>query len=191
MICAPTGFRWTVGAAISRPKAFSLLGRRCRAYARRMRVGAGMAKALQRAGQCPAPTKGEKRFYIRRRGGCPHPPALEGTPFVGHGLPDAPFRLPAKRRRGGTLGRPRMRRSAYPQNGVGAAHWAARRPQRRNPQRKENVTPSPARLRGSKYTGRRGCPEAAPGSAPPAPNPGRTGDWPAPAVPPRPRRRPR
>ena len=65
-----------------------------------------MAKALQRAGQCPAPTKGEKRFYIRRRGGCPHPPALEGTPFVGHGLPDAPFRLPAKRRRGGTLGRP-------------------------------------------------------------------------------------
>ena len=106
MICAPTGFRWTVGAAISRPKAFSLLGRRCRAYARRMRVGAGMAKALQRAGQCPAPTKGEKRFYIRRRGGCPHPPALEGTPFVGHGLPDAPFRLPAKRRRGGTLGRP-------------------------------------------------------------------------------------
>ena len=47
-----------VGAAISRPKAFSLLGRRCRAYARRMRVGAGMAKALQRAGQCPAPTKG-------------------------------------------------------------------------------------------------------------------------------------
>ena len=106
MICAPTGFRWTVGAAISHPKAFSLLGRRCRAYARRMRVGAGMAKALQRAGQCPAPTKGEKRFYIRRRGGCPHPPALEGTPFVGHGLPDAPFRLPAKRRRGGTLGRP-------------------------------------------------------------------------------------
>ena len=68
--------------------------------------GAGMAKAPQRAGQCPAPTKGEKRFYIRRRGGCPHPPALEGTPFVGHGLPDAPFRLPAKRRRGGTLGRP-------------------------------------------------------------------------------------
>ena len=65
-----------------------------------------MAKALQRAGQCPAPTKGEKRFYIRRRGGCPHPPALEGTPFVGHGLPDAPFRLPAKQRRGGTLGRP-------------------------------------------------------------------------------------
>ena len=107
MICAPAGFRRTAGAAISRLKAFSLLGRRCRAYARRMRVGAGMAKALQRAGQCPAPTKGEKRFYIRRRGGCPHPPALEGAPFVGHGLPDT--------------------RSAYPQNGVGAAHWAARR----------------------------------------------------------------
>ena len=62
MICAPTGFRWTVGAAISHPKAFSLLGRRCRAYARRMRVGAGMAKALQRAGQCPAPTKGQETY---------------------------------------------------------------------------------------------------------------------------------
>ena len=46
------------------------------------------------------------RFCIYRRGGCPHPPALEGAPFLGHGLPDAPFRLPAKRRRGGTLGRP-------------------------------------------------------------------------------------
>ena len=67
----------------------------------------GMAKALQRASQCPAPTKEQKRFYVRRRGGCPHPPALEGAPFVGHGLPDT--------------------RSAYPQNGVGAAHWAARR----------------------------------------------------------------
>ena len=120
MICAPTGFRWTVGAAISHPKAFSLLGRRCRAYARRMRVGAGMAKALQRAGQCPAPTKGEKRFYIRRRGGCPHPPALEGTPFVGHGLPDAPFRLPAKRRRGGTLGCPPSADGGIP-NGKGTS----------------------------------------------------------------------
>ena len=68
--------------------------------------GTGMAKALQRASQCPAPTKEQKRFYVRRRGGCPHPPALEGAPFVGHGLPDTPFRLPAKRRRGGTLGRP-------------------------------------------------------------------------------------
>ena len=68
--------------------------------------GTGMAKALQRASQCPAPTKEQKRFYVRRRGGCPHPPTLEGAPFVGHGLPDTPFRLPAKRRRGGTLGRP-------------------------------------------------------------------------------------
>ena len=68
--------------------------------------GTGMAKALQRASQCPAPTKEQKRFYVRRRGGCPHPPALEGAPFVGHGLPDTPFRLPAKRRRGGTLSRP-------------------------------------------------------------------------------------
>ena len=46
MICAPTGFRWTVGAAISRPKAFSLPGRRCRAYARRMRVGQERQKPL-------------------------------------------------------------------------------------------------------------------------------------------------
>ena len=42
---------------ISRPKAFSLPGGRCRAYARRMRLGSGMAVALRRAGQCPAPTK--------------------------------------------------------------------------------------------------------------------------------------
>ena len=69
--------------------------------------GTGMANALPRASQCPAPTTEQKRFYVRRRGGCPHPPALEGAPFVGHGLPDT--------------------RSAYPQNGVGAAHWAARR----------------------------------------------------------------
>ena len=48
---------FAVGAAISRPQAFSLPGRRCRAYARRMRVGSGMAVALRRAGQCPAPTK--------------------------------------------------------------------------------------------------------------------------------------
>ncbi len=33
-------------------------------------------------------------------------PRWRGSSFVGHGLPDAPFRLPAKRRRGGTLGRP-------------------------------------------------------------------------------------
>ena len=43
--------------------------------------GAGMAKAPQRAGQCPAPTKGQKHFYIRRRGGCSRPPALEGIFF--------------------------------------------------------------------------------------------------------------
>ena len=49
--------KFAVGAAISRPKALSLPGRRCRAYARRMRVGSGMAVALRWAGQCPAPTK--------------------------------------------------------------------------------------------------------------------------------------
>ena len=54
--------------------------------------GAGMAKAPQRAGQCPAPTKGQKRFYIRRRGGCSRPPALEGIFFCrarpsGHAVP--------------------------------------------------------------------------------------------------------
>ena len=60
---------FAVGAAISRPQAFALLGRRCRAYARRMRVGSGMAEVLQRAGQCPAPTKRRVGFCVRRRGG--------------------------------------------------------------------------------------------------------------------------
>ena len=77
MICAPAGFRRTAGAASSRLKAFSLLGRRCRAYARRMRVGAGMAKALQRAGQCPAPAKCGDGLQIPRRGG------TLGRPFRG------------------------------------------------------------------------------------------------------------
>ena len=56
----------SVGAAISRPQAFPLAGGRCRAYARRMRVGFGMAEPSRRAGQCPAPTK--------KKGPLPNPP---------------------------------------------------------------------------------------------------------------------
>ena len=41
------------------------------------------------------------RLFIRRRGGPMWPPAMEGSLFVGRGLPDAPFHLHAKRRRGG------------------------------------------------------------------------------------------
>ena len=51
MLCAPTGFRWTVGAAISRPQAFPFRGRCPRRG--RMRCA---AKGRLRAGQCPAPT---------------------------------------------------------------------------------------------------------------------------------------
>ena len=69
---------YTVGAAISRPKAFPLSGGRCRAHAGRIRVGSGMAGTPQRAGQCPAPTKGRNGFRVRRRGGPIWPPAGEG-----------------------------------------------------------------------------------------------------------------
>ena len=32
------------------------------------------------------------RLFIRRRGGPMWPPAMEGSPFVGRGLPDAPHK---------------------------------------------------------------------------------------------------
>ena len=70
---------YTVGAAISRPKAFPLPGGRCRAHTRRMRVGSGMAGTPQRAGQCPAPTKGRNGFRVRRRGGPMWPPVPRGV----------------------------------------------------------------------------------------------------------------
>ena len=58
---------YTVGAAISRPKAFPLQGGRCPRRGR-MRVGSGMAGTPQRAGQCPAPTKYGDGLQIHRRG---------------------------------------------------------------------------------------------------------------------------
>ena len=69
MLCAPTGFRWTVGAAISRPKAFPFRGRCPRRG--RMRCA---AKGRLRAG--PYGKAGE--FPVFCRGGCPHPPARAG-----------------------------------------------------------------------------------------------------------------
>ena len=117
--------------------------------------GAGMAKAPQRAGQCPAPTKGQKHFYVRRRGGCPHPPALEGAPFLGHGLPDAPFRLPAKRRRGGTLGRPpfptaqlgpHRNKGAFKKRGVPSPRPLPGQRERKTRERQSAEPPAPLRL---------------------------------------------
>ena len=49
------------GGSTPRPTAFPFRGR-CRAYARRMRLGSGMAEALRRAGQWPAPTKKKGPF---------------------------------------------------------------------------------------------------------------------------------
>ena len=66
-----------VGAAISRPKAFSLPGIRCRAHARRMRVGAGMAEAPPASRPVSGPYERTGCFCTCRRGGCPHPPAPE------------------------------------------------------------------------------------------------------------------
>ena len=53
----PESFPYFEGATFGRPQAFPLQGGRCRAHARRMRVGFGMAEPSRRAGQCPAPTK--------------------------------------------------------------------------------------------------------------------------------------
>ena len=69
MLCAPTGFRRTVGAAISRPNAFPFRGRCPRRG--RMRCA---AKGRLRAG--PYGKAGE--FPVFCRGGCPHPPARPG-----------------------------------------------------------------------------------------------------------------
>ena len=108
---------YTVGTAISRPKAFPLSGGRCRAHARRMRVGSGMTGTPQRAGQCPAPTKERNGFRARRRGGPMWPPAGEGFSQCRAGacprrlrrilLPDAPsaFSLSDKKKQA-ALGRP-------------------------------------------------------------------------------------
>ena len=71
-------------------QAFSLPGRRCRAYARRMRLGSGMAVALRRAGQCPAPTKKKGPFPNSPQGRLAAPPVPEIPSHVGRGLPDAP-----------------------------------------------------------------------------------------------------
>ena len=71
---------YTVGAAISRPKAFPLPGGRCRAHAGRMRVGSGIAGTPQRAGQCPSPAKGRNGFRVRRRGAPMCPSAGDGFP---------------------------------------------------------------------------------------------------------------
>ena len=70
---------YTVGAAISRPKASPLQGGRCPRRGR-MRVGSGMAGTPQRAGQCPAPAKGRNGFRVRRRGAPMCPPAGDGFP---------------------------------------------------------------------------------------------------------------
>ena len=75
---------------------------------------------LPRAGLGPAPTKGEVRFYIRRRGGCPHPPALEVAPFVGRGLPGCAA-FPSSIWRAGQCPAPTKGRGASAYT-VGAAH---------------------------------------------------------------------
>ena len=53
-------------------------------------------------------------------------PLWRWAPFVGCGLPDAPFHLHAKRRRGGPRGRPCRMQNQVSIPFVGAAHRAAR-----------------------------------------------------------------
>ncbi len=77
------------GGSTTRPTAFPFRGR-CRAYAKRMRVGSGMAEALRRAGQCPAPTKKKGPFPNSPQGRLSAPPVPEIPSHVGRGLPDAP-----------------------------------------------------------------------------------------------------
>ena len=75
MLCAPTGFRWTVGAAISRPKAFPFRGRCPRRG--RMRCA---AKGRLRAGQCPAPTeRPESSPYFVGAGVLTRPPVSDAV----------------------------------------------------------------------------------------------------------------
>ena len=107
MICAPAGFRRTAGAAISRLKAFSLLGRRCRAYARRMRVGPEWQKPF--SGPASVRPLRKNRNAFTSAVGAVSSPARSGGGSFCRAWPSG------------------YACSAYPQNGVGAAHWAARR----------------------------------------------------------------
>ena len=81
----------SVGAAISRPQAFPLAGGRCRAYARRMRVGFGMAEVLYQAGQCPRRTV--SKFTVGAAFGRP-----QALPFRGRPIPPIRGKWPKAKR---------------------------------------------------------------------------------------------